>query len=72
MKIILMILVVSLVTTITLMDGVVPSSTFVHAQTPTTSDLPATIGNESNSDMALTNNTLPVENATTVSPVSPK
>ncbi len=72
MKIILMILVVSLVTTITLMGGVVPSSNFVHAQTPTTSDLPATIGNESNSDMALTNNTLPVENATTVSPVSPK
>ncbi len=51
------------------MGGVIPSWT-VNAQTPTTSDLPATIGNESNSDLALTNNTLPVENATTVIPLS--
>lgn len=54
-----------------LIGGVIPSWT-VNAQTPTTSDLPATIGNESNSDLGLTNNTLPVENATTVVPLSPK
>ncbi|MDR4489497.1 MAG: hypothetical protein R2685_01160 [Candidatus Nitrosocosmicus sp.] len=36
------------------------------AQTPTTSDLPSTIGNESTSNMGLTNNTLPVQNATTI------
>ena len=53
------------------MVGVIPLWT-VNSQTPTTSDLPATIGNESNSDLALTNNTLPVENATTVTPLSSK
>jgi hypothetical protein len=53
------------------MGGVIPLW-MVNAQTPTTSDLPATIGNESNSDLALTNNTLPVENATTVTPLSSK
>ena len=72
MKIINMISVFSIVSTITLMCGVTPFSTFVNAQTPTTSDLPATIGNESNTDMALTNNTLPVENATTINPGFPK
>ena len=72
MKIISIISVVSMVTTITLMGGVSLFWTFVNAQTPTTSDLPATIGNESNSDMALTNSSLPVENATTVTPVFPK
>lgn len=72
MKIIRIISVVSIVATITLMGGVTPFSTFVNAQTPTTSDLPATIGNESNTDMALTNNTLPVRNATTVNPGFPK
>ncbi|WP_148687264.1 hypothetical protein [Candidatus Nitrosocosmicus hydrocola] len=41
---------------------------FVHifAQTPTTSDFPATIGNESNTDMKLTNSSLPVENTSTI------
>lgn len=41
---------------------------FIHifAQTPTTSDLPATIGNESNTDMKLTNSSLPVENTSTI------
>lgn len=38
----------------------------LFAQTPTTSDLPATIGNESNTDMKLTNNSLPVENMSTI------
>jgi hypothetical protein len=72
MKIISIISVISIMTAIAIVNGVTPFSTFVNAQTPSTSDLPATIGNESNSDMALTNNSLPVENATTVSPVFPK
>ena len=37
----------------------------VEAQTPPTSDLPSTIGNESTSDMRLTNNTVPFHNTTT-------
>lgn len=45
---------------------VLTPSTLVSAQTPTTSDLPATIGNESASDMGLTNNSLPVQNTTTI------
>jgi hypothetical protein len=72
MKIISIISVISIMIAIAIVNGVTPFSTFVNAQTPSTSDLPATIGNESNSDMALTNNSLPVENATTVSPVFPK
>ncbi|HKO64150.1 MAG TPA: hypothetical protein VJU13_03030 [Candidatus Nitrosocosmicus sp.] len=51
--------------------GVSNSLSMADAQTPTTSDLPATIGNESTSDMSLTNNSVPVENITTVTPVSP-
>jgi hypothetical protein len=51
--------------------GVSNSLSIVDAQTPTTSDLPATIGNESTSDMSLTNNSVPVENMTAVAPVSP-
>jgi hypothetical protein len=62
---------VSIVIILFLMVGIIPLWT-VNSQTPTTSDLPATIGNESNSDLALTNNTLPVENATTVTPLSSK
>ena len=45
---------------------VLTPSTLASAQTPTTSDLPATIGNESASDMGLTNNSLPVQNTTTI------
>lgn len=45
---------------------VLTPSTLISAQTPTTSDLPATIGNESASDMGLTNNSLPVQNTTTI------
>ena len=43
------------------------SGPIVHlfAQTPTTSDLPATIGGDSSSDMTLTNNSLPAENMST-------
>jgi hypothetical protein len=42
------------------------SSGLVNAQTPTTTDLPATIGNESTSDMGLTNNSLPAQNTSII------
>ena len=71
MNILFLISFVSILTIMFLIGGAIPSWT-VNAQTPTTSDLPATIGHESNPDQALTNNTLPVENATTVIPLSPK
>jgi flagellar basal body-associated protein FliL len=71
MSIISLISLISIVIILFLIVGVIPLW-MVNAQTPTTSDLPATIGNESNSDLALTNNTLPVENATTVTPLSSK
>lgn len=71
MNIIYFISFVSILTTISFIGGPLTISTVVNAQTPTTSDLPATIGNESTTDMGLTNNTLPAENATTVTPVSP-
>jgi hypothetical protein len=45
---------------------VLTPSTLIGAKTPTTSDLPATIGNESTADTELTNNTLPVQNTTTI------
>lgn len=45
---------------------VLTPSTLVSAQTPTTSDLPATMGNESTVDTELTNNSLPVQNTTTI------
>lgn len=41
-----------------------------NAQTPTTSDLPSTIGNESNTDLGLSNDSLPAQNATTI-PITP-
>ena len=65
---------ISVIITLTIIDsiiGVSNSLDMADAQTPTTSDLPATIGNESTSDMSLTNNSVPVENITTVTPVSP-
>jgi hypothetical protein len=43
----------------------------VQAQTPTTSDLPMTTINETNSTVAVSNKTLPTENATDVVPVVP-
>ena len=45
--------------------GISTYTSIVNAQTPTTSDLPATIGNESASNMGLTNNTVPLHNTTT-------
>jgi hypothetical protein len=65
---------ISVIITLTIIDsiiGVSNSLSLVDAQTPTTTDLPATIGNESTSDMSLTNNSVPLENVTTVTPVSP-
>ncbi|HKR72645.1 MAG TPA: hypothetical protein VJR94_00885 [Candidatus Nitrosocosmicus sp.] len=38
----------------------------LFAQTPTASDLPTTIGDDSSSDMTLTNNSLPVENMSNI------
>ncbi len=45
----------------------------IQAQTPTTSDLPMTTINETNSNSTVTvlNKTLPAENATDVAPVVP-
>jgi hypothetical protein len=45
---------------------VLTPSSLVSAKTPTTSDLPATMGNESTVDTKLTNNSLPVPNTTTI------
>lgn len=62
---------VSIVAIATIMGYLLTSYTFVNAQTPTTSDLPATIGNESTSNKDLSNNTLPVQNTTTVDTTPP-
>ncbi len=71
MKIVNLISLISILTIVYSIIGVSTSLDLVDAQTPTTSDLPATIGNESTSDLGLTNNSLPVENTTTVTPVLP-
>lgn len=51
------------------LTGVIINPT--HAQTPTTSDLPMTTINETNSTVDVLNKTLPVENATKVVPPVP-
>ena len=53
--------------------GVGCLATSIQAQTPTTSDLPMTTINEtnSNSTVSVLNKTLPAENATDVAPVVP-
>lgn len=56
---------------IVLMTGALISIELVKAQTPTTSDLPATVGNDTNMDGSLSNHTLPAQNATTVIPITP-
>jgi hypothetical protein len=71
MNTIYLILFVSTLTMLSSMIGVLTLVSHTHAQTPTTSDLPATIGNESFSDMGLTNDTVPVENTTTIISVPP-
>lgn len=60
---------ISFIGTLTLTVSILGLSTglsLVDAQTPTTSDLPATIGNESTSDMGLTNNSIPAHNTSTI------
>ena len=59
------------ITTAILGIGSLTSS--IQAQTPTTSDLPMTTINETNSNSTVTvlNKTLPAENATDVAPVVP-
>jgi len=71
MKTVNLISIISTLTIIVSIIGMANSLSMVEGQTPTTLDLPATIGNESNSDLGLTNNSVPVENITTVTPVSP-
>ena len=55
------------ITTITLTLGFMTDS--IHAQNPTTSDLPLTTINETNSTINVLNKTLPDENATGVVPI---
>lgn len=71
MNIINLIVLVSMVTISSFIGGIFTLSTLANAQTPTTLDLPATIGNESTTDMGLSNNTVPLENTTTVTTASP-
>ncbi len=61
------------ITIATAILGVGSLATLIQAQTPTTSDLPMTTINEtnSNSTVAVLNKTLPAENATDVVPVVP-
>lgn len=61
------------ITIATAILGVGGLTTLIQAQTPTTSDLPMTTINEtnSNSTVAVLNKTLPAENATDVVPVVP-
>ncbi len=66
MNIIYSLALTSVLTIIFLIDGELAYLISVNAQTPTTSDLPATIGNESTSDMGLTNNSIPAQNTTTI------
>ncbi len=58
----------SIITFISGITGLLPQ---INANTPTTAELPATVGNASTSDLGLSNNTVPAENTTTVTPVSP-
>lgn len=59
---------IAIVTT-NLIGGTLTSS--IEAQTPTTSDLPMTTINETNSTVEVLNKTLPAENETDVVPVVP-
>ncbi len=66
MNTIYLIVLVSTLAMISSMIGALANLSIATAQTPTISDLPATIGNESASDMGLTNNTLSAQNTTTI------
>ncbi len=65
------ILLVCIFATIAFISGITGLSLQINANTPTTAELPATVGNGSTSDLGLTNSTVPAENTTTVTPVSP-
>ena len=64
----MILLMVAILTTITLIGTL---TSFSQAQTPTTSDLPMTTINETNSTVEVLNKTLPAENATDVVPAVP-
>ena len=64
-------MVIAILTLVGIGGVVLTPSTLLSAQTPTTSDLPATMGNESTADTDLSNNTLPVQNTTTTYPAPP-
>jgi hypothetical protein len=65
------ILLTSILAAVTFISGTAILLPQINGNTPTTSELPATVGNESNSDLGLSNSTVPAENTTTVTPVSP-
>ena len=71
MKVIYLHLVVSILGIISLITGASTYTSITNAQTPTTSDLPATIGNESTSDMGLTNNSMPAQNTSAITALPP-
>ena len=71
MNTIYLILFASLLTTISSMIRVSTFLFVANAQTPTTSDLPATIGNESKSNLDLTNHSIPVDNTSIIFAVPP-
>jgi hypothetical protein len=66
-----LILLVCMFATMTFTAGMTGFSPQINANTPTTAELPATVGNGSTSDLGLANSTVPAENTTTVTPVSP-
>lgn len=52
--------------------GVLTYISSADAQTPPTSDLPSTIGNESSANMGLANESVPVHNTTTTYAAPPQ
>ena len=69
MKVIYLVLFVSIIGMTFSVINVLTNLSIANAQTPTTSDLPANIGNESKSGMNLTKTTMPLENIPTVIPI---
>lgn len=64
-------IIVMTITGFVVLTGSVSIFANIYGQTPTTSDLPATVGNESNVDATLSNDSIPSENVTTVTPITP-
>ncbi|TVP39348.1 hypothetical protein [Candidatus Nitrosocosmicus arcticus] len=69
MNIMILFIIANTIVIITLIVGALAIS--IEAQTPTTSDLPMTTINETNSTVKVLNKTLPAENETDVIPVVP-